>query len=148
MQSPSNATFKGFRNHDVVLGTRPAPGSKDLRTCRFNRHCWIARQMYMAAAIDINAWNMALLTLSHVAIGVARESAINRCHGGNLQLRCRAAHLLQEQLLLKRRGRFHSAASQKHREQEKRFHRIDSRPTGREGSIAYPGSAVQNGVTV
>lgn len=126
----------------------PAPGSKDLRTCRFSRHCWIARQMKMAAAIDISTWNMALLTLSHVAIGVARESAIDRCHGCDLQLISRAIHLLQNHLLLKRRRWFHSAAGQKHREQEKRFHRIDSRPTGREGSIAHPTPAVQNGVTV
>lgn len=91
---------------------------------------------------------MTLLTGRHVAIGVARDPAIDRSHGGHLQLRCRAAHLHQDHLLLKGCGRFHGATGQKQRKEGERFHRIDSRPLGREPSIAHPHRTVQNGVTV
>lgn len=91
-----------------------------------------------------------LLTGRHVAIGVAGDRPIDRCHGGRgRQLVSRSAHLLQDHLLLKRGERWPvGAASQEQGEEGERFHRIDSRPLGREPSIAYSHRTVQNGVTL
>lgn len=91
-----------------------------------------------------------LLIGCHVAIGVARDLTIDRSHGWRWrQLISGSAHLHQDHLLLKRCERLLcSATGQQHSDQGERFHRIDSRPLGRQRSIAHPPGAVQNGVAL
>lgn len=110
----------------------------------------LRKPLLYTASIKVTARKIQIMLLArrHVAVGVAGDLPIDMRHRRDLQLSRGAAHLHQHHLLLKRCQRsLCSASGQKRSEEGERFHRIDSRPLGRKGSIAHAISAVQNGVT-
>lgn len=101
------------------------------------------------STIARNIQTMTSLTGCHVAIRIAGDLMVDGRHRWRgRQLIGWTAHLLQDHLLLKRRQRLRCTAGQKKSEQGERFHRIDSRPMGRNASIAHSLLRVQNGVTL
>lgn len=110
----------------------------------------LRKPLLYTANTNTTARNIQIMLLArrHVAVGVAGDLPIDWCHRRDSQLRRGVAHLHQDHLLLKRGERWPvSATSQEQSEENERFHRIDSRPLGREASIAQAVLAVQNGIT-